>query len=440
LIESDPAETPPGHRAAPQAPTDLDLRRRQPFRTPLNFFVLGILFFALGLMAAPFVIGEAIEFFYQPMLLALVHSFTLGWITATIMGVMYRFVPSLTHTRIRFPRLAALQLALYVIGVLGMVSHFAAGAWVGLWWSAIVMVLSVILFAVNLVPCLAPHFGTGIAETGMLLAIGFLLAAASWGLLLGLDKSFGFLGGDLLSNLGGHVALAAVGWVSLAICAVSYRMIPAFTLPSITLPRAALWQLAALALGAAVLATILIARGRGAMLGGALIAAALIGYIAIMVRTVAAHRVPIDWTARHALCGIGWLLIACALGLLLDWAGSDTVIGNRAAGAFAVTGLLGWAGNFIIGMSYALFPGMVARVRSEAGWAPIPAARHSLTGPRLWIWLVFNLGVAITAAGLAAGNAWLARIGATACAAAAVPYAAAALTTLVRAYREGEGG
>lgn len=431
---------PSGSRAALHEHTHPDLRRNKSFRTPLNFFVLGILFFAFGLAVAPFVIGEAVEFFYQPMLLALVHSFTLGWITATIMGVMYRYVPSLTHTRIRFPRLAAAQFAFYAIGVLGMVSHFASGAWVGLWWSAILVVLSVILFAVNLVPCLAPHFGAGIAETGMLLAIGFLLAAASWGLILGLDKSFNFIGGDLLSNLGGHVALAAAGWVGLAICAVSYRMVPAFTLPSITLPRAAFWQMAALAFGAALLSVVLIARGRGAMLGGVLIAASLIAYIAIMVRMVAAHRAQIDWTARHALCGIGWLVVACVLGLLLDWAGSDTVIGNRAAGGFAVTGLLGWAGNFIIGMSYALFPGMVARARSEAGWAILPAARLSMAGPRRWIWVVFNLGVAVTAAGLAAGNAVFARVGTAACAAAAFPYAAAALATLARAYREGEGG
>jgi hypothetical protein len=440
LLGPDTSDASSGPFTAPDTHPHPEPRRRKPFRTPLNFFVAGVLFFVLGLIAAPFVIGEAIEFFYQPMLLALVHSLTLGWITATIMGVMYRYVPSLTHTRIRFPRLAVVQFALYMIGVLGMVSHFAGGAWVGLWCSAMLVVLSVILFAINLVPCLTPKIGAGIAETGMLLAIGFLLVAASWGLIVGLDKSFNFLGGDLLSNLGGHVALAAAGWVSLAICAVSYRMIPAFTLPSITLPRAALAQLAALALGAASLSVILIARGRGAMLGGVLIAAALIAYIAITVRMAVAHRVPIDWTARHALCGLVWLMVACVLGLLLDWAGADTVIGNRAAGAFAVTGLLGWAGNFIIGMSYALFPGMVARVRSEAGWPAQPTARLLIAGPRQWVWAVYNLGVAFMAAGLAVGNAMLAELGAAACAAAALPYAAAALATLAGAYREGRTG
>jgi len=409
-----------------------------PFRTPINFFVLGVLFFALGLAAAPFAIGQAIEFFYQPWLLALVHSFTLGWVTATIMGVMYRYGPALTHSRIRFPRLAAAQFVLYLVGVLGMVSHFATGAWVGLWWSAILVVASVILFAINLIPSLAPQFGRGVGESGMLLAILFLLAAAGWGMMLGIDKSYNFMGGDLLTNIAGHVALAGGGWVAIAICAVAYRMVPAFTVTSVKLPRAAGFQIAGLAIGVAGLFTVLIARIAGAPAFAALVAAALLAWVAIMLRAVAAHRAPIDWTARHALAGVGWLIITCGFGLTLAWAGSDTVIGNRAAGGFAVAGLLGWAGNFIVGMSYKLFPGMVTRVRADAGWAAVPGAELQLAAPHAWILAVFNLGVATAAAGLAGGSAMLARAGAAACAAAAIPYAIAALRTLMRAYRAGE--
>ncbi len=429
-MSSDPAAGPGVHPHSEPS-------HRAPFRTPINFFILAVLFFALGLITAPFVIGEAIEFFYQPLLLALVHSFTLGWVTATIMGVMYRYVPALTHSHIRFPRLAAAQFGFFVIGVLGMVSHFATGAWVGLWWSAILVVLSVILFAINQVPCLAPQFGRGIAESGMLLAILFLLAAAGWGLTLGIDKSYNFLGGDLLTNIAGHVALAGAGWVALAICAVSYRMVPAFTLPSVKLPRVAGWQLAALAIGVAGLFATLLARSAGAPWFAALIVAALLAYIAIMIRTVAAHRVPIDWTVLHALCGVGWLVVTCGFGMVLAWAGSDTVVGNRAAGGFAVAGLFGWAGNFIVGMSYNLFPGMVARVRADAGWAAVPAAQLQLAAPRAWILAVFNLGVALAAAGLAAANVIMARTGAAASAAAAILYAVAAFRTLMRAYRAG---
>ncbi|MFZ0888778.1 MAG: hypothetical protein WA005_10025 [Candidatus Binataceae bacterium] len=36
----------------------------------------------------PWITPDVVQFFYQPFPLALVHAFTLGWITATIMSVM----------------------------------------------------------------------------------------------------------------------------------------------------------------------------------------------------------------------------------------------------------------------------------------------------------------------------------------------------------------
>lgn len=102
------------------------------------------------------------------------------------------------------------------------------------------MLVSVALFAANLIPLLWPKTGRCVAETGMFGAICFLLAAGMLGTLLAIDKSRNFMGGSLLTNLGGHIALAAIGWVTLAICAVSYRMLPASLLPVIPLPRSAL--------------------------------------------------------------------------------------------------------------------------------------------------------------------------------------------------------
>ncbi|HVB79221.1 MAG TPA: hypothetical protein VNE82_04635, partial [Candidatus Binataceae bacterium] len=81
---------------------------------PINFFVLATLFFALGVIAlAPIARGVVAGYFYGPWPLALVHTFTLGWITASVMGVMYRYAPALTHGRIPFPRLAVVQFVLF---------------------------------------------------------------------------------------------------------------------------------------------------------------------------------------------------------------------------------------------------------------------------------------------------------------------------------------
>src|SRR6267142_5431210 len=199
-------------------------------RISIHFFVVAVAFFALGVVAMPFVIADVVAFFYQMMPLALVHTLTLGWITAAMMGVMYRYVPALTRHPVPYPRLAYVQFGLYVIGVSGMIAHFAIGIWSAVWLAAIVVVASVLMFAAEMIPCLWARLVSGVAETGMFLGVCFLVLAAAIGLILGLDRTYNFLGGSVLTNLAGHVDFAAFGWVTLTICAVSYRMLPAFLL------------------------------------------------------------------------------------------------------------------------------------------------------------------------------------------------------------------
>jgi len=401
---------------------------------PINFFLLAVLFFAVGVMALPLVArGVVAEYFYGSWALALVHTFTLGWITASVMGVMYRYAPALTHGRIPFPRLAVAQFGLFFVGSTGMVSHFAIGVWLGTWLAAVVMLFSVVLFAFNMVPMLWPQIGRGVAETGMFGAICFLLATGTLGTLLAMDKSYDFMGGSLLTNLG--VALAAVGWVTLAICAVSYRMLPAFILPTIALPRATIYQLYALAAGVIGLATTMLASLRGVSAWSALIVLSLIAYLATMARLMRARRMPLDWTARHALAGFLWLIVAATAGVALSLSGAASLAGSRIAAAFGVASLLGFFSNFIIGMSYHLFAGFVVRARAAAGWAAATTDSLVYTRPRLPIFATFNGGVAILTAGFLAGATVIAETGATLVAIGGIVYVATTLRTLSFAYR-----
>ena len=404
-------------------------------RMPIHFFTVAVIFFGAGVAATPFLVSRMVEFFYQPPILALVHTFTLGWITASMMGVMYRYVPALTRRPIAYPRTAMVQLALYIVGVIGMVSHFANGIWAGVWFSAAILIVSIALFAANMMPCLYPRLGRGVAETGMFLATCFLLVAASIGFVLALDKSLNFLGGDVLTNLAGHVQFAAVGWVTLTICAVSYRMLPAFLLPTMTLPRSAAWQLWALAGATLASGVTLLAGLPGAMLFSLAIVAAMLGYIATIARLVRARRMPIDSTARHAVAGIAWLVLALLSGVMLAAIGPQGAAGNRLAAAWGAMGLLGWISNFIIGMSYQLFPGFVARARSAAGWRAVTIAELSIRSLRGFVFVAYNLGVALMVAGLLVSSSALAQIGAAAVAVAGIIYCATTLWTLGFAYR-----
>jgi hypothetical protein len=370
----------------------------------------------------------------------LVHTFTLGWITASIMGVMYRYVPSLTRHPLAYPRIAMWQLVVFIIGTVGIISHFANGIWAGTWFSAGILIVSIAMFAANMIPCLFAQLGRGVAETGMFLSTCFLLVAASIAFVLSLDKTYNFLGGDVLTNLASHVHFAAIGWVTLTICAVSYRMLPAFSLPKIHLPKIAIWQLSALAAATIALGVTLLLGWGGEIFWSLAIAAALVAYMITIARLVRSRRMPIDFTARHAIAGIVWLVLAIIWGLELAAVGPQGMEGNRIAAAYGTMGLLGWVSNFIIGMSYQLFPGFVAHARTAAGFRAVTIAELSIKRPRWMVFVAYNAGVAILVVGFMFSSVGLAQIGALGIALGGLVYSATTLWSLSFAYRKAVPG
>ncbi|MBZ0159691.1 MAG: cbb3-type cytochrome c oxidase subunit I [bacterium] len=403
-------------------------------RLPIHFFISAVVLFGLGVAAAPWVVGDLIDFFYQPRILAVTHTFTLGWISSAIMGVMYRLVPAMTKRPLRYPRLARWQFGLYLFSATGLMTHMLIGAWPPTWMAAAVIVLSVIFFAMNMLPCLGPAWHKSPAETGMCMSILFLLLAASLGTALALDKSLGFLPGNIISNLASHAHLAALGWVSLTICAVSYRMAPAFLLSELTMPRVAIWQLYSFAAGVLGLALSLLGWIPGAPVWSAVILSALLAYVGVLQTLVRNRRTPIDWPMRHALAGMVCLLLSIGLGFSLLWIEPDSAIGNRVAGTYGVLGLLGWVTNFIIGMSFKLFPGFVVGVRERRGWPKLAIAELALLRCRPVVFFSLNAGVLTLAGGLISAQLAIARLGTLVIAIGGLIYVAAMVRTLSYAY------
>jgi hypothetical protein len=337
----------------------------------------------------------------------------------------------------RGPKLALFQFAFYAIGVAGMVSHFALSSWTGLWWSAAMVLASTILFAINLLPLLWAGLGRGVAETGMFAAIGFLVLAASLGLGMGMgmEEAYGFVIGNLVTLLGCHVTFAAIGWVTLTICAASHRFIPAFILPKKPLPRIALWQVVAFAVATLGLGISLLLQLPGVWGWSLAVAGALLAYVVIMAKLVGNRRMAIDWGLGHALAGMLWLVVAIVLGVAVNWSGGWSIEGASLAGALVTAALLGWAGNFIIGMSYQLFPGFVARVRAALQFPALTIAELSVSSPRPFILSGFNAGVAAIAAAFMVRAPTLAAIGGWLILGAVVPYTVTTCWTLSFAYR-----
>ena len=169
------------------------------------------------------------------------------------------------------------------------------------------------------------------------------------------------------------------------------------------------------------------------------IAIALIAYIVTIARLVWAHRKPVDWSVRHAIAGIAWLMVAIALGIALAFQGAETELGARLASGYGVAGILGWMGNFIIGVSYYLFPAFVVRVRSLHRWRAPSAVKLSFARARSTTFVTYNSGLAAMIAGLLVANLAICLVASVAIAIGGLMYSAATLWTLSFAYRRGEG-
>ena len=79
---------------------------------------------ALGVVwLAPELVGH----YYQPRVVALAHTVTLGWITLAIMGASYQVIPVVLERPMWSERLARWQLAVLITGMPGW-SHTSTSA------------------------------------------------------------------------------------------------------------------------------------------------------------------------------------------------------------------------------------------------------------------------------------------------------------------------
>ena len=178
---------------------------------PLAYFALahaGLFTAALTLAIRPDLPGG---FHYHPRVIALVHLVTLAWVTGSILGAFYIVAPLALRMSLAARRPDWMAFAAFAIGVTGMVTHFWADSYGGMAWSAL-MVSGTILWVggracSGLIAAPAP---AGV-KLHVVLAFGNALAAASLGILVGFDRSRGFLPVLPMTMAYAHAHLAAIG-------------------------------------------------------------------------------------------------------------------------------------------------------------------------------------------------------------------------------------
>lgn len=320
--------------------------------------------------------------------LGLVHTLTLGWIAMTLFGALSQMAPVLWETSLAAPGAVKAAWWLLAGGAAGFVGLLWAGSpryWIPA--CAIVAAFTLYLFALAKTMASARHFDW--TAKHLAISAGYLVSLAVLGLMLAWDRQRAVLFRDPSGALIAHVHLALVGWVSMSIVGVSYRLVSMFALAHIdsrTPGRLSLGLVNAALIGLAVDA--LFFRHRLIGLWAVVLSAGYAAYAWQMRRLFAERNRKIDPALAYTLAALagGFVWAALGLGLAIGWLPDD----NEARAAYVFCALLAWVTPFILGQIHKIVPFLVWLHVYSASWKPpTPLPRiQDLTSERL-AWLEF---------------------------------------------------
>ena len=308
----------------------------------------------------------------SPRVVGVTHLFTLGWITTSIMGALYQFLPVALGEPIRSVPAAHLSFALYVPGFAVFVTGLLIGRDSPMTLGAVMLGLGVLLFATNLGATLWRSTRRDVTWWALACADLFLIVTLTLGLALAGNLRWGYLGAARLTAIGTHLHVALGGWVLLVMVGVAHRLLPMFLLSHGAGDRYARAAVALLGAGAGVLAIghhgpPIVSR----WLPAALLGAGLVAFL-LQARSFYRHR------HRPAL-DPGMRLAAGALGLLaigLVLAGPAMLAGGpaRLATAYVLVMVLGIS-LFVAAHYYKIIPFLVwyHRFGPLVGKRPVPS-------------------------------------------------------------------
>jgi len=265
--------------------------------------------------------------------------------------------------------------------------------------------------------------------TARLVTVGYtgLAATTLFGLTLAVNRIWPFLPSEFFPTLHAHVQLALLGWVTPMILGVAARVYPMFLLAPTPRRWASRWQLWGLALGVpSVVAGLLIGLSVLLVAGALAVAAAALAHASWVLDTARSRKRPgLDWGLRFVLTATAFVVPASGLGLALA---TGALSGPRAALAYAVVVLGGWASLTIVGMMLKIVPFLVwyRAYSPRAGRERVPSLVQ-ISSPRLeaLAYALLTGGVGLLAVAVSFGEAAWIRAAGLALALGAAAFAAA---------------
>jgi hypothetical protein len=249
------------------------------------------------------------------------------------------------------------------LGTLGMV----AGFWTGRYGIVAAASVCVLVPFATIGTSLARGLRRARVPAGVtlhvVLAFANVLAAGSGGLVLALNRLTGSLPWSP-SLAAAHAHLAVLGWATMMILGVAYRLIPMFVPAAMPAGRGLGASAVLLEVGTIGLTCSLVFEA-SPMPWVVFVLAALFSFF-LHVRRIVRERRPRpvelprhDWATWQTHAAMLYLLVAAVLGLRLAAGGADPGL----AWAYGVTGILGFVAQMVLGIEGRLLP-MYAWYRS----------------------------------------------------------------------------
>jgi len=202
-----------------------------PFRIVVKYFVAAIFSFVLLNFMLLINYQDINGHHFQPKILSITHIATLGFITMTIFGAMFQLVPVVLEVKLFSALLAELQFWIYLLGITGLVFKFwYFSSSLSFTLPAIFLNLAIFIFAFNIIASMTKVKIWNITGIYLASAIFWLVITAIAGLLLAINLDHPYIKIDHLQYLKLHANVAFIGWVTMVVMGVSFKLIPMFTL------------------------------------------------------------------------------------------------------------------------------------------------------------------------------------------------------------------
>jgi cbb3-type cytochrome oxidase subunit 1 len=406
---------------------------------PLRFIVGAVGGFVLLGVVLAFDAPALLGFYYAPHVLTLTHLFTLVFASMVALGALYQLVPVVLRVPIADERLARLGFWPYAAGALTLALGFwsytvpaliAGGTLVLLGVGVALVVLGRTLRSVPQLNLTGRYIISALVYFGLVVALGIIFVV---------NKRLAFWPIALLPSIAGHALLGGVGWLTLLIVGVSYKLVPMFALTHDVDERLGRINLVLFNLAVPSLALTLLLDGPVWLrLLLALALAAACGIYIYDMRRILRRRLrrKLDITLRAFRVALGYLALSALLGTLLAAGVFDGRLpAGRGAMLYAWSGFGGWVGLTIIGMLHKIVPFLLwtHRYGARAGTERVPLVRELVDARRAeaTYWLL-NAGIPLVLVGMLFGLLWVTTAGTVALAAAGLVFASNMLGVLRR--------